>query len=414
MKIAFLKNKNRNDSISIGASVIIQDLSDNGIQCAMCDYDSAFNFDVVMVSMTATIDLFDLYANMKRHRWDKRTFKSIIGGFGCQNPFALADFVDYAFFGRSENVISQVITKLAKGDDLNYPFITPLINPVPVILRQVTENYEKSVKYGKNSSNWTERFIGCRYRCKFCHYSYNRVPVGNNDTYVNDGISTGSPEIMLKDICKLETKPGRFTTALDGYSERLRFAFGKKISWDLVEEGIDHVMSFKGNTFIKLYNIHGFPTETEADVAEFYNFFQNYISSTEKADGLVNIEVLNTAFRPSLNTPMERMPARLFPEARYEDLRIAVGKGIIVKWSVNNSGAWSHLKDLISIRNTSKHLEMLDFAATDAKFNKLNDAAKLTEFVNRFDITDFIREYSSDEPFVSDNIDSGIKKKNAR
>ncbi len=410
-KIAFLKNKNRNDSISIGASVLIDELEQNGIDIAICNYKSAFEYKLVLVSMTATEDIFDLYANMHRHGWSKRSFKVLIGGFGCQNPWGLADFADFAFFGRADGEIVDVVQKLLSGKEKalldDYPAVSHLSEKRIVKLRQVYNLYPRPVRYGKNNSVWTEKFVGCPNRCKFCHYSWNRKRIGGA-TYINDGLSAGSPEVMLQDVCNQTSKFGRFTTAIDGYSERLRFLFGKKISWLDVEMALDHVASFRGNTFIKLYNIHNFPTETDEDREEFFRFFREYAESSMKPDGLVTVEVLNTAFRPSLNTPMQRMEATLYPPARYEDTRIAVGNGFVVKFSVNNRDAYSHLQDMISIRYTREDMSLIHYIATDKAFKRMNNAEKMQEVLHRADILKFTKRYELDEPLPSDWIDAGL------
>ena len=413
MKVALLKNKNRNDSISIGASVIIDELEQSGVPVTVfTDYQTAFDYDVVLVSMTSTECLFDLYGNMYRAGWEKRTFTAIVGGFGCQNPWALEDFVDYAFFGRADGQMTRILQSVRGEADWGYlnAHLAKLDYQRMVSVRQVSELYPRPVRYGKNHSVWTEKFIGCPHRCKFCHYSWNRKRIGGS-TYINDGLSSGSPEIMFADICKHNQKFGRFTTALDGYSERLRYQFGKRISWQMVEDSLDHVASFRGNTYIKLYNIHNFPTETDADREEFFRFFENYAASSMKPDGVLTVEVLNTAFRPSLNTPMQRLEARLYPPARYEDNRVAVGDGFVFKMSVNNRDAYSHLQDLISIRYQNKHRDIIHYIATDKAFSKLNNAEKLRDITAKFDITDFIRRYSIDEYMPGDLLISDFEVK---
>jgi radical SAM superfamily enzyme YgiQ (UPF0313 family) len=412
MKIAFLKNKNRNDSISIGASVIIDELGQSGITVDICDYETAFDYDIVLVSMTSTEDIFDLYGNMYRHKWNERKFTAIVGGFGCQNPWALEPFVDYAFFGRADGAMYQLIMGAYHNSHLSKKWncIANLSQPKSVSVRQVAQLYPRSVRYGKNNSVWTEKFIGCPNRCKFCHYSWNRRRLGG-EKYINDGLSAGSPEIMLTDVCNQQAKHGRFTTALDGYSERLRYLFGKRISWQQVEDALDHTASFRGNSYIKLYNIHNFPTETEADREEFFRFFEQYASGSMKPDGVLTVEVLNTAFRPSLNTPMQRLEAKLYPPARYEDNRVASGDGFVFKMSVNNRDAYSHLQDLISIRYTEKHYDLIHYISTDKAFSKLNNTEKMRDVTTKYDIYDFVRRYDLNEPMPGDFLVSEINMK---
>jgi len=376
LKIAVLQVKNRNNSISIGAGVLIDELTRSGYIVDICDYKTAFNYTHILVSMTATDDIFDIYKQCKKNNWNKRNFVAFVGGFGCQNPVALSDFIDYAFFGRADGVILDFLQNPEKYSQHSFN----LKQPKKVELRQVNTLYPYTIIYGKNKTRWSEKFIGCPHKCKFCHYSHNRKYIGDG-TYINNGLSTGSPEIMLKDICKLTSKLGRLTSALDGYSERLRFMFGKKITWEMLEEAMDILASFKGNTYFKLYNICNFPTETEADEIEFNEFWFDYVNCSKKADGIVKVDVFNTAFRPSINTPMERCPVRLYPEARKENPDIVSKNGFVVKYTHLTKGAKEHLKDVISIRYSNP--EHIATVALEDSFD--------------FDLTDYLREYSESE-----------------
>jgi radical SAM superfamily enzyme YgiQ (UPF0313 family) len=354
----------------------MDELKRNGIDVFICDYKTAFNYTHVLVSMTATDDIFDIYRQCHKNNWQNRTFTAFVGGFGCQNPIALEKFVDYAFFGRADGVICDYIQNPKNYQEYSFK----ISQPHKIELRQVDRLYPYSVVYGANNTTWNEKFIGCPFRCKFCHYSHNRKYIGGGG-YINNGLSSGSPEVMLKDICNLTEKVGRLTAALDGYSERLRFMFGKKITWDMVEEAMDTLAAFKGNTYFKLYNITNFPTETEADEKEFIDFWAKYTDYTKKADGIVRVDIFNTAFRPSLNTPMERMPVKLYPEARRENPDIVSKNGFVVKYTHLAKGAKEHLKDVISIRYTN--IEHIEWIALNDDFG--------------FYTTEYLREYSEIE-----------------
>ena len=406
-KIAIVHVKTRNEAITIGALVIKDELEKNGFKVDICNYKEAHSYRLVLVSMTSTWDIYEFYKSMNNANWKNRKFKALLGGFGCQNPFALDDFIDYAFFGRSENIITEVCTKILENKELDYPFITALKNPKKTVARPVQHLYESEIKYGKNNAKWKEDFTGCPFKCKFCHYTFNRKNVRKGDPtkYINDGISTGSKELMLMDVVDYEDKIGRVTAGMDGYSERLRFLFGKPIHWQIMEDALDHMASFKGNSYMKIYNICNFPTETEDDEKEFLTFCRDYTKNTSKKDGTLYVDVFNTAFRPSINTPMERMPVNLFPEARRENLEISYGSGIKIKYTHLIQGAWMHLADVIAIRyNYKKDKQIIDFIATNNKFLKLSNKEKIKYFIKNYDITPFVRQYSWDEPFISDMV----------
>lgn len=403
-KIAVVHVKTRNEAITIGALCIKKELELNGFNVDICSYEEAHQYDLVLVSMTSTWDIFDFYAQMKKNNWKNRKFKALLGGFGCQNPFALNEFVDFAFFGRAENIITEVCQVILDGQFPDYPFITSLKEPRVTYARPVQQLYDFEIEYGKNKGKWREEFTGCPFSCKFCHYTFNRknVRTGDPTKYINDGISTGSKEIMLMDVVDYEDKLGRVTAGMDGYSERLRFLFGKPITWDIMEQALDHMASFKGSSYMKIYNISNFPTETQTDEEEFLDFCRKYVAETTKKDGVLSVDVFNTAFRPSINTPMERMPVTLFPEARRENLQIAKSDGINIKYTHLIQGAWMHLADVIAIRYNESQHNIIDFISTDQKFNKKNNADKLKYFLDNFEIDDYIRQYSWDEPFISD------------
>ena len=127
-----------------------------------------------------------------------------------------------------------------------------------------------------------------------------------------------------------------------------------------------------------------------------------------KPDGVVTVEVLNTAFRPSLNTPMQRLEAKLYPPARYQDNRVAIGDGFVFKMSVNNRDAWSHLEDLISIRNTDADYPLIHYISTDKAFQKLNNSEKIQDIAGKYDISKFTRRYELNEPLEFSLVSNGM------
>jgi hypothetical protein len=104
---------------------------------------------------------------------------------------------------------------------------------------------------------------------------------------------------------------------------------------------------------------------------------------------------------------MQRLEARLYPPARYEDNRVASGDGFVFKMSVNNRDAYSHLQDLISIRYTERHRNLIHYIATDKYFRKKNNGEKLRDVAERCCIEDFTRRYELNEPMPGDLLNFG-------
>lgn len=404
MKIAILHAFSRNDSVSIGALVIKDELERKGYTVDICDYLTAFNYTHVLVSMTATDDIFHIYAGCKKHNWNNRTFKAFVGGFGCQNPIALAYYIDYAFFGRADGIIDELLRNTYKFDKHCFE----ISNPHKIELRQVNECYPHEVIF--SGSKWRETSIGCPIKCKFCSFSHTRNWVAGECKTFEWLLKNRTQEVLIKDVPdKITEKQGWVKSAIDGYSERLRFKYGKKFAtWGNIENALDHMCSFKGTSKLQLYNIHNFPTETKEDVLEFFNFFDNYVECTSKPDGKLIVEIHNTPFRPTIGTPMERCEANLFPPAKPQvgflegqynnylpvkpnSLTIASNNNICVKFSVYIENPFKHLKGLISIRYTD--VNIIDYLSE----MKTSGKKALGKTLNKFDITPYIREYKKDE-----------------
>jgi len=403
-KIAILHTFSRNDSTSIGALVIKDELERKGYHVDFCDYSSAFNYTHVLVSMTSTDDIFHIYAGCKKNNWQNRTFKALVGGFGCQNPIALSDYIDYAFFGRTDGIIEDVLINHLKFKE----HLFKISKPHMVSIRQVSECYPNSIKH--NGAKWREKSIGCPVKCKFCSFSHTRDWVkGEYETF--EWLLKGrTQEVLIKDIPeKVIKKQGWVKSAIDGYSERLRFKYGKKFAtWENIENALDHLCTFKGTTKLQLYNIHNFPTETKEDIIEFFDFFNNYVEDAYKGDGKLIVEIHNTPFRPTLCTPMERQGAKLFPAAKPQvgllnnyfnylpvkpnSLTIASKNNIHVKFSVFIENPFKHLKGLISIRYSDK-----DIIEEILRIESMSGVKALDYCIKNIDITPYIREYKENE-----------------
>ena len=65
------------------------------------------------------------------------------------------------------------------------------------------------------------------------------------------------------------------TTAIDGFSERLRVGVGKPITRDIISNFLVTMLRYSGKPHqLKFYNICGYPTETEDDWREFLEELQ--------------------------------------------------------------------------------------------------------------------------------------------
>jgi hypothetical protein len=96
---------------------------------------------------------------------------------------------------------------------------------------------------------------------------------------------------------------------LDGFSERLRRMAGKPITRDMLRGFFRGLATAKvAPNHMKVYNIVGYPTETEADWFEFVEDLAAADEGWTKIDPQWGIEVHSTPFRPMPATPCACWP----------------------------------------------------------------------------------------------------------
>lgn len=313
--LAYYPEKKRSDNNSfdgnynIGANVIMDILRRKGVSCDICTPDTAQKYKTVLISLTSDYDCIALYrAVALLPTWQPgRKFKVIAGGAGMQNPTAIRRYVDYAVFGRAENIIHPMVDCILGGGVYTNPSVMNLPDIHPVKISQSTDLLPNSIGLG-NGRNWKESFIGCPNKCLFCHYTWARKKIGGNTYYQGGLTDSKSPEFLWKDIFTINKKQGRIRTAIDGSSERLRIAYGKKISNQEIIAGINHLGSFEGTTVVLAYNISNMPNESPEDRDELY-------ATVRKAGPKNRVIVVfqSTPFRPSLLTPLQWAPVTLYP-----------------------------------------------------------------------------------------------------
>lgn len=405
-EIAFLayypeKRRSKNNSFegnyNIGANVIMDVLKRKGIQCDICTPDTAQQYSVVLVSFTSEYDMIALYKAVAfLPTWQPgRKFTVIAGGAGMQNPTTIRKYIDYAVFGRAESIIYPLVDCVFGGSIFTHQSVMNMPEIHPVKLCQSSELYPHEVNLGngRGCRNWKESFIGCPNKCLFCHYSWARKKVGKETYYQGDLTMKRSIECLWKDIPKINKKEGRIRTAIDGFSERLRMAYGKKISNQEIIDGINHLGSFEGITVLLVYNISNMPHETQDDREELYETVKK---ATPKNRVIVVFQ--STPFRPSPLTPMQWAPVTLYPAT--SDLSAQViydSDNLRVMHSFSNESPWSQLQTIIVSRATEETDNLFHALCFHPKLKKGTARQKVGLLQRSFDLTSYLREYDADE-----------------
>jgi hypothetical protein len=395
-----LKKRQDNNSFegnyNIGANVIIDVLRHNGMECEFCTPDTANKFKIVLVSLTSDYDCIALYkavALLPSWQPGKRKFQVVGGGAGMQNPTTVRNYIDYAVFGRAENIIYPLIDCLLGGRVYTHESVMKLPEINPVILSQVQGLYPHEVDLGggRGKRQWKESFIGCPNKCLFCHYTWARSKVGSGTYYQGDLTLNRSIECLWKDIPKIEKKEGRIRTAIDGFSERLRFAFGKRITNQEIVDGINHIGSFAGITVLLTYNISNMPFETQADREELYETVKR---ATPKNRVIVVFQ--STPFRPSLLTPLQWAPVALYPAT--SDLSASViydSDNLRVIHSFSNESPFSQLETVIVSRATPETDKLFHALCFHPKLKTGTSRERVGLLERSFDMTPYLKEYQA-------------------
>lgn len=409
---------------NVGAMVIEGVLRGNGINVGRCTPESAHNQDIVLVSFTSNYDVISFYQSVAlRPEWQrkKRKFKVIAGGFGMQNPTLVRDYIDYAAFGRAESWIYKIVDTILGGGCPSHPSVMNLPDLHGVVISQSLNLYNGPISGTAYGDQYKETFTGCPYKCMFCHYTWAREYQDNREenrgSYVQESLTSGNtPELTWDQLFTYDKKAGRIRVAIDGFSQRLRYIYGKRILNEDIFNGINAIGQFEGNTVLLVYNICNFPTETKTDVEELY-------STLKKANpvGRVIFVLHSTPFRPSLATPMQWEPVNLFPEWVGKRAEVIDERpNFRATHSFTLEGAWSHLISVVVERATPETDEMFHNIAFSPTFNggKYRSAQKVKILQNHYNLSQYLKEYDLDEKlpawFLSSYIDTDKIKKAAK
>lgn len=391
-----LKKKRKNDSFdgndNIGALVVVDILKRNGVTVDFCSPETAYNYRIVLVSLTSTYDVYSFYKQVaRRPEWQRkqRKFKVIVGGFGLQNPYTIRNYVDYALFGRADDIIIDLVLTALDGNPYIHESVMNLPDITPVKIAQIQKLYPYSCKFS-GEKEFKESFVGCPNKCKFCHYTWARKSMGHHGEYINQTLAgSSSPEMTWKEMMKSEGKLGRTRSAIDGFSQRLRFLFGKRISCKDIISGIERLGAYEGNTVCTVYNVSNMPTETDSDRQELYDTI-----ALAKPKNRVIIVLHSTPFRPSLATPMQWEGVTLMPNwNKYGASVIYDSKKLRAVHSIGNEAPYSHLISMIAERATAKTDKLFQAICFNPKLQNGTALRRVKILQRNFDLKQYLKKY---------------------
>lgn len=397
-RMARRKNDSFDGLSNIGVYLLIDSLRRKGVEAGFCSVDNADKFDKVLVSFTSNLDILAYARHVGRHpKWKKpaRRFITVGGGFGMQNPTPIAEWLDYAWFGRAENEIDRIINLE------DHPSLMSLDNIKEVKVNQSPVIYPHEVELGtkchnKNGSGYRETIMGCPNKCFYCHYSYARKYIKTGEHY-NLSLYAGSQELDMFNVDDINVNCARFTVGLDGWSQRLRYIVNRKTSDEIIKNFIVTLTekTKADKIFLTLYNIIGFETETKQDELEFIELLKEITPKLKKRMILI---VHNTPLRPSPLTPVAYSAINLETEHKVANtLLLPEHPNLFAVYSRFMEMPFAQLESIVVERATEKTHRIFEDIVFNPKLNRLRSNEKLKAISRKHDLTPLIREYSTEE-----------------
>lgn len=272
---------------SYGLSVLLDELGRN---VGSCTVDTMDDYDIVLYSVTSPVDQLTMAAEMPT----RRRCKVITGGQGSYPIWALTDLVDVVHFGRAEGAANQII-------------LTDEVTPYQWTRLRDADLQDSYLVRPMSYLHPSEHAVGCKQACTFCQYGYTRQTSEQKGSY-----SAGGHGYVVKEdsFAHIDlSKPGRVTTALDGWSEQTRMRVKKGITNNfLIKRFRECIQTVTGTITLKVFQIVGYPWETTESIEADLNVMRDILSQADcshKTIGRLVVMFVTTPFSPEPLTPME-------------------------------------------------------------------------------------------------------------
>ena len=274
-----------------GLSGIIDELGGN---VGVCTPETMDKFDIVLYSITSPVDQIAMAAELPDRR--HRKTRLIVGGQGSYPIWALTDMVDRVCFGRAEKAANEIVLQ---DKPLSYCWDADR-DP------NIAHRYQIRASAGLYSK---EGSLGCKQACTFCQYTYTREIVGQSADSAYSAGSQGN-KVDEDTIATIDlTKPGRITTALDGWSEMTRKRVRKGVTDSYFARRLrEAIEALDGTIVLKVFQIVGYPWETAESINADIKNMREILAAADpqtKQRGRIVIMFVNTPFSPEPITPMQ-------------------------------------------------------------------------------------------------------------
>ena len=399
-----------------GLEMICHALRAAGIEVDYCSSATVGRYKVVLVSITSGCDWYPFVG--ERLAWPKSARPTVVaGGAGLLNVRPFLRWCDTFCLGRAEGYVVDVVRAALAGERFEHPSVIHAADfdvDRTYTLDAGTYLYPHAVPLA-NGKTWQESAYGCQRKCLFCGYTWQRRHVGGlqNEAGAGDVLWGGSAEKTLfeLDLDRPDTwgLPKFRIVGMDGFSERLRRMVNKPITREMLR-GFFRGLAASGTrpAHMKMYNIVGYPTETDADWFEFLEDLTAADEGLTKIDPQWGIEVHSTPFRPMPATPCACWPmsytnyrghiVRVLSQGKHREF-----KGIFYRgnqfWAGESRGTESLptvILDALNLRGVEADSEVIARLAASAKFQNATVAHKTAILERHVDIDRLFGAYTWD------------------
>lgn len=387
----------------VGLRVVIDSVERAGYSVEYAGIATVHQYDVVLVSLTSDCDWWTFIE--ERTRWQKGNYRVIIGGAGVLHVAPFLAFGDFFSLGRGEQNVVDIIRAIdGESIDIDDSVICSDTFSADKIyhIKQAEHPYEHTIDL-PNGNRFTEATIGCNHKCLFCGYTWQRKFDSPHSVYRMDetlfGANNADRERALLDMAQnfndVDFAHLR-TTAIDGFSERLRYYVNKKISKETLTEFLTAMITSDAKPHqLKLYNLCGLPGETEEDWWEIVDVFKTTEKLQTSNGKQWSVVLHSTPFRAMPATPMACAPMS-YKDYRGEIARV-LGKGMKGNifyqgknlWAVESMGTDSLSTVILSAichRGNVADTENITRIARAKKFWAANGAVKRATLEKYFDV----------------------------
>lgn len=393
----------------IGLRVIIDCLKRAGYDVEYAGRATVASYDIVLVSLTSDCDWWSYIS--ERVTWPKGGYKVVVGGAGVMHITPFLRWGDYFMFGRGENLIVPLVRAIERGEEFEHESVAcsrTFSEDNIYRIAQAENAYEHTINVSPGFE-WTEGMIGCNHKCLFCGYTWHRK-CNFTSAFMWD---TGKTNMTDKECAMLDWESGKYTvdwsrlrtTAIDGFSERLRFSVGKRITDKSVRMFLQEMIESDAKPHqIKLFNICGLPGETFEDWEEFAEVLKSTENGSTSNGKQWSIVLHSTPFRAMPATPMACKP---MSKRNYRgEIAKKLGKGLKGNliyqgrnaWAVESMGTESLSTVMLSAvahRAGAGDCEAVEKLCRSKKFWKATGPQKEATLCKLFDMDRLFGEFSA-------------------